>query len=174
MNLDRALESYNMLRVAVLTVSDRSSQGLRSDASGPALAEKIRSLSMNVVKTGICPDEEASIRDTLIEWADGEVADLILTTGGTGLAPRDVTPEATESVVTRLVPGIPEAMRAASLSKTPHAVISRGVAGVRGRALIINLPGSPKAAVENLEAVSAALEHAVSKIQGDPSDCAQN
>jgi molybdenum cofactor synthesis domain-containing protein len=101
------------------------------------------------------------------------VADLILTTGGTGLATRDVTPEATQAVVTRLVPGIPEAMRASSLAKTPHAVISRAIAGVRSQALIINLPGSPKAAIENLEAVAAALEHAVSKIQGDPSDCAQ-
>ena len=119
------------------------------------------------------PDEEARIRERLIQWADGDVADLILTTGGTGLAPRDVTPEATQTVVTRLVPGIPEAMRADSLKKTPHAVISRGVAGVRSRSLIINLPGSPKAAVENLDAVAAALEHAVSKIQGDPSDCAQ-
>jgi molybdopterin adenylyltransferase len=162
-----------MLRVAVLTVSDRSSEGIRPDASGPALVEKIRLLSWLVVDTAVCPDDEARIAERLIHWADGGVADLILTTGGTGLAPRDVTPEATQVVVTRLVPGIPEAMRAASLTKTPHAVISRGIAGVRGRALIINLPGSPKAALENLDSVAAALEHAVSKIQGDPSDCAQ-
>ena len=162
-----------MLRVAVLTVSDRSSEGIRPDAAGPALAEKVRGLSWLVVETAVCPDEEARIGERLIQWADGDAVDLILTTGGTGLAPRDVTPEATQAVVTRLVPGIPEAMRAHSLRKTPHAVISRGIAGVRGRALIINLPGSPKAAVENLEAVASALEHAVSKIQGDPSDCAQ-
>jgi molybdopterin adenylyltransferase len=162
-----------MLRVAVLTVSDRSSEGIRPDAAGPALAEKVRGLSWLVVETAVCPDEEARIGERLIQWADGDAVDLILTTGGTGLAPRDVTPEATQAVVTRLVPGIPEAMRAHSLKKTPHAVISRGIAGVRGRALIINLPGSPKAAVENLEAVASALEHAVSKIQGDPSDCAQ-
>jgi molybdopterin adenylyltransferase len=162
-----------MLRVAVLTVSDRSSEGIRPDAAGPALAEKVRRLSWLVVETAVCPDEEARIRERLIQWADGDAVDLILTTGGTGLAPRDVTPEATQAVVTRLVPGIPEAMRAHSLKKTPHAVISRGIAGVRGRALIINLPGSPKAAVENLEAVASALEHAVSKIQDDPSDCAQ-
>jgi molybdenum cofactor synthesis domain-containing protein len=162
-----------MLRVAVLTVSDRSSEGIRPDAAGPALAEKVRRLSWLVVETAVCPDEEARIGERLIQWADGDAVDLILTTGGTGLAPRDVTPEATQAVVTRLVPGIPEAMRAHSLKKTPHAVISRGIAGVRGRALIINLPGSPKAAVENLEAVASALEHAVSKIQGDPSDCAQ-
>jgi len=162
-----------MLRVAVLTVSDRSFEGVRPDMSGPALVDKVRSLSWLVVETAVCPDEEERIRERLIQWADGDVADLILTTGGTGLAPRDVTPEATQTVVTRLVPGIPEAMRADSLKKTPHAVISRGVAGVRSRSLIINLPGSPKAAVENLDAVAAALEHAVSKIQGDPSDCAQ-
>jgi len=162
-----------MLRVAVLTVSDRSSEGIRPDAAGPALAEKVRGLSWLVVETAVCPDEEARIGERLIQWADGDAVDLILTTGGTGLAPRDVTPEATQAVVTRLVPGIPEAMRAHSLKKTPHAVISRGIAGVRGRSLIINLPGSPKAAVENLEAVASALDHAVSKIQGDPSDCAQ-
>ncbi|MFH0958009.1 MAG: MogA/MoaB family molybdenum cofactor biosynthesis protein [Pseudomonadota bacterium] len=160
------------MRVAVLTVSDRSSEGIRPDGSGPVLEEKVRRLSWQVVDTAICPDEEARIAEQLIRWADGDVADLILTTGGTGLAPRDVTPEATHLVVTRLVPGIPEAMRAASLTKTPRAVISRGIAGVRRRALIINLPGSPKAALENLDAVAAALEHAVSKIQGDPTDCA--
>jgi molybdenum cofactor synthesis domain-containing protein len=122
--------------------------------------------------TAVCPDDEVRIREQLLEWADNDIADVILTTGGTGLAPRDVTPEATLSVITRPIPGIPEAMRAASLKKTPNAMLSRGIAGVRARALIINLPGSPRAAVENLEAVAAALKHAVSKIQGDPSDCA--
>ncbi len=163
-----------MLRVAVLTVSDRSSEGIRPDASGPALIKRANALSWNVVESAICPDDVGSIRRQLIEWSDNEVADLILTTGGTGLAPRDVTPEATQSVVTRLIPGIPEAMRAASLLKTPHAMLSRGIAGSRSLSLIINLPGSPNAALENLEAVVAALEHAVSKIQGDPSDCAQS
>jgi len=162
-----------MLRVAVLTVSDRSSEGIRPDASGPALIKRVNALSWKVVESAICPDDEGSIREKLIKWSDNEVADLILTTGGTGLAPRDVTPEATQAVVTRLIPGISEAMRAASLLKTPHAMMSRGLAGVRARSLIINLPGSPKAALENLDAVVAALEHAVSKIQGDPSDCAQ-
>ena len=108
----------------------------------------------------------------LISWADESGADLILTTGGTGLSPRDVTPEATMAVVQRLVPGMAEAMRLASLRKTPHAMISRAVAGVRGKTLIINLPGSPKGAIENLEAVLPALEHAIAKIQGDPSECA--
>lgn len=161
-----------MLRAAVLTVSDRSSEGIRPDASGPALIQMARSLAWQVVETAVCADDEARIRAQLVEWADNDIADVILTTGGTGLAPRDVTPEATQSVITRTIPGIPEAMRAASLKKTPNAMLSRGIAGVRARALIINLPGSPKAAVENLEAVAAALEHAVSKIQGDPSDCA--
>ena len=162
----------SMLRVAVLTVSDRSSEGIRPDASGPALIDSVRSLSWRIVDTAICPDDETSISTKLIEWADKDVADLILTTGGTGLAPRDVTPEATQTVITRLIPGIPEAMRAASLHKTPHAMLSRAIAGVRARALIVNLPGSPRGAVENLDAIAKALEHAVSKIQGDPSDCA--
>ncbi|MCL5124753.1 MAG: MogA/MoaB family molybdenum cofactor biosynthesis protein [Deltaproteobacteria bacterium] len=162
-----------MLRVAVLTVSDRSSEGIRPDASGPVLVKRVGELSWEVTGIAICPDDVDSISKQLVEWSDNDIADLILTTGGTGLAPRDVTPEATQSVVTRLIPGIPEAMRAASLLKTPHAMLSRGLAGVRGRSLIINLPGSPKAALENLDAVAAALEHAVSKIQGDPSDCAQ-
>lgn len=161
-----------MLRAAVLTVSDRSAEGIRPDASGPALVQMARSLAWQVVETAVCPDDEVHIREQLVVWADNDIADVILTTGGTGLAPRDVTPEATQSVITRSIPGIPEAMRAASLKKTPHAMLSRGIAGVRARALIINLPGSPKAAVENLEAVVAAIEHAVSKIQGDPSDCA--
>lgn len=161
-----------MLRAAVLTVSDRSSEGIRPDASGPALIQMARSLAWQVVATAVCPDDEVRIREQLVEWADNDIADVILTTGGTGLAPRDVTPEATQSVITRPIPGIPEAMRAASLQKTPNAMLSRGIAGVRARALIINLPGSPRAAVENLEAVAAALEHAVSKIQGDLSDCA--
>ncbi|MGC8604604.1 MAG: MogA/MoaB family molybdenum cofactor biosynthesis protein [Desulfomonilaceae bacterium] len=162
-----------MLRVAVLTVSDRSSEGIRPDASGPALIKRVKDLSWDVVESAVCPDNLGNITKQLAEWSDNDIADLILTTGGTGLAPRDVTPEATQSVVTRLIPGIPEAMRAASLLKTPHAMLSRGLAGVRGRSLIINLPGSPKAAVENLDAVVTALEHAVSKIQGDPSECGQ-
>jgi molybdopterin adenylyltransferase len=124
-----------------------------------------------VIATATVPDEEAAIRPILIGWADDRTADLILTTGGTGLSPRDVTPEATAGVIDRLIPGMAEAMRSASLTKTPHAMISRAVAGVRGGTLIVNLPGSPKGARENLQAVLPALDHAIAKIQGDPSDC---
>jgi len=161
-----------MLRAGILTVSDRSSQGLRDDEAGPLLAETVRSHGMTVACTAVVPDEAIEIQEILVLWADDDRADLILTTGGTGLSPRDVTPEATVTVVDRLVPGMSEAMRSASMLKTPHAMISRAVAGVRGNALIINLPGSPKGAVENLEAVLPAVEHAIAKIQGDPSDCA--
>lgn len=161
-----------MLRAAVLTVSDRSSAGSRHDAAGPAVAELLRSRGMEVSWSAVVPDDETRIREQLIAWADDERADLIVTTGGTGVSPRDVTPEATVSVVQRLVPGMAEAMRSKSLEKTPHAMISRAVAGVRGTTLIINLPGSPKGAMENLETVMPAIEHAVAKIQGDPSECA--
>jgi molybdopterin adenylyltransferase len=161
-----------MLRAGVLTISDRSSQGLREDASGPQLAEMLRQQEIEVVWTAVVPDEEREISQALSRWADENSADLILTSGGTGLSPRDVTPEATMAVIQRLIPGMAEAMRAASLSKTPHAMISRAVAGVRGKTLIINLPGSPKGAAENLEAVMPAIKHAIAKIQGDPSECA--
>jgi molybdenum cofactor synthesis domain-containing protein len=161
-----------MLSAGVLTISDRSSQGLRQDASGPQLADILRQQEIEVVWTAVVPDEEHDIRLMLTKWADEEHADLIVTTGGTGLSPRDVTPEATTAVIQRMIPGMAEAMRAASLVKTPHAMISRAVAGVRGKTLIINLPGSPKGAVENLEAVLPALKHAITKIQGDPAECA--
>ncbi len=161
-----------MLNAGVLTISDRSSQGLRQDSSGPRLADVLRQHDIEVAWTAVVPDEERDIRLALIKWSDDQRADLIITTGGTGLSPRDVTPEATTAVVQRLIPGMAEAMRAASLLKTPHAMISRAVAGVRGRTLIINLPGSPKGAIENLEAVLPALKHAITKIQGDPSECA--
>ncbi len=145
---------------------------MRDDASGPVLADMLRAGGMDVVCTEVCPDDRVDIAKILASWADAGRVDLILTTGGTGLSPRDVTPEATLDVVSRTVPGMAEAMRQKSLSKTPHAMISRAVAGVRNRVLIINLPGSPKGAVENLEVVLPAVEHAVAKIQGDPSDCA--
>lgn len=161
-----------MLRAGILTVSDRSAQGKRLDASGPALADTLGAHNVEVAWTAVCPDDTEEIRRILVLWADENSADLILTTGGTGVSPRDVTPEATLSVVTRTVPGMAEAMRAASMKKTPHAMISRAVVGIRGRTLIVNLPGSPKGAIENLEAILPAIPHAVAKIQGDPSDCA--
>ncbi len=163
-----------MPRVGILTVSDRSSAGSRSDASGPALESRLAGAGLTVSISAVVPDEVQRIREVLIQWADMEALDLILTTGGTGVSPRDVTPEATTEVLTRLIPGMAEVMRAVSMGKTPHAMISRAVAGVRGRTLIINLPGSPKGAIENLEAVLPAIPHAIAKIQGDPSDCAQN
>jgi molybdopterin adenylyltransferase len=162
-----------MFRVAILTVSDRSSQGARADASGNVIRELITTeLSAEVVAYQIVPDERPAIEAVLCEWADRRVADLILTTGGTGLAPRDVTPEATRAVIEREVPGIPEAMRAASLAVTPFAMLSRMVAGTRGQSLIINLPGSPKGVRENLTVVLPALAHGLDKLLGDPQDCA--
>jgi molybdopterin adenylyltransferase len=165
-------QSVKMLRAGVVTVSDRSAKGSRGDTSGPELVSLLQIHGISVQWTAVVPDEEVEIRKVLTSWADDYRADLILTTGGTGLSPRDVTPEATTAVLDRLIPGMGEAMRAASLSKTPHAMISRAVAGVRGKTLIVNLPGSPKGALENLQVVLPALEHAIAKIQGDPSDCA--
>jgi len=161
-----------MLRVGILTISDRSSRGERKDQSGPALAQFLSSHETEVVCTAVCSDNKSDISAILRTWADEKGVDLILTTGGTGLSPRDVTPEATLSVISRTIPGMAEAMRAASMDKTPHAMLSRAVAGVRGKTLIINLPGSPRGALENLETIMPALEHAVKKIQGDMSDCA--
>jgi len=156
------------LRFGILTVSDRSSRGERADASGPALGGLIRSRGWEVVRTSILPDDEAALRETLSAWADRGDLDVILTTGGTGFASRDVTPEATRAVVERLAPGLTEAMRAASLQVTPHAMLSRAAAGIRGGVLIVNLPGSPKAAVENLQVILPVLPHAVQLLSGDP------
>ncbi len=155
------------MRFGVLTVSDRSSKGERADASGPALISAIRDNKWIVEITAVVSDDRDSIRDTLIKWCNLGSIDIILTTGGTGFAPRDVTPEATLQVVERLAPGIPEAMRQASLAITRHAMLSRAVAGIRASTLIINLPGSPKAAVENLNTIAPVLEHAVELIRGD-------
>jgi len=147
-------------RVGILTVSDRSARGEREDASGPALIELVREeLGFHVAQYAVVPDEQEQIAAVLRQWADELRLDLILTTGGTGFAPRDVTPEATLSVVEKLTPGLAEAMRAASLALTPHAMLSRAVAGIRGRTLIVNLPGSPKAARENLLTIAPALRH---------------
>lgn len=159
-------------RTAIVTVSDRGARGERKDASGPVLEERLFEEGYQVCFKEVVPDEVEAVSNILKRLSDEEEMALILTTGGTGVAPRDVTPEATLAVLDRTVPGMGEAMRAASLTKTPHAMISRAVAGVRGMTLIVNLPGSPKGAVENLEVLLPALPHALDKIQGDPSECA--
>lgn len=155
------------LSVGILTVSDRSARGQRPDASGPALKEKIISLGWLVSEMGLVPDDLAAIQAVLAKWADGFALDVILTTGGTGFAPRDITPEATQAVIERPAPGLVEAMRAASLQITPHAMLSRGAAGIRGRTLIVNLPGSPRAALENLDVILPVLPHAIQLLRED-------
>ena len=156
------------IRFGILTLSDRSSRGERSDSSGPALTRLIQAEGWSVTKQSILPDDESAIRQILIEWADGAELDVILTTGGTGFSPRDVTPEATRAIIERDAPGLAEAMRAASLKITPHAMLSRIVTGIRRKTLIINLPGSPKGAVENLQVVMHVLSHAVQLLSEDP------
>ena len=156
------------IHFGILTLSDRSSRGEREDSSGPALARLIQSEGWSVVSQSLLPDEEAAIREILSDWSDGGKVDVILTTGGTGFAPRDVTPEATRAVIDREAPGLAEAMRAESLKITPHAMLSRIIAGIRGRTLIINLPGSPKGAVENLQVILPVLPHAVQLLRDDP------
>ena len=160
------------IRVGVLTVSDKGSRGERKDESGERAAEMLASLGYIIARKAIVPDDRKEISDTLVEWVDREGLALIVTSGGTGLSPTDVTPQAMEDVIDYQVPGMAEAMRAASLDKTPHAMISRAMVGVRKSSLIINLPGSPKGVSENLSVVMPALNHALSKLGGDPSDCA--
>jgi len=162
-----------MYRAAVLTVSDRSFRGERRDEAGPLVAELLKNSGYTIVDTAIVPDEQPQIEATLRRLSDEGTAQLVVTTGGTGFAPRDVTPEATLAVCDRLTPGIPEAMRYASMQITPRAMLSRAQAGIRKRTLIINLPGSPKAAKENLEAVLPALDHGLEILIGTSADCAQ-
>jgi molybdenum cofactor synthesis domain-containing protein len=159
------------MRAAILTLSDKGARGERVDESGPALASWLAERGVATMHAEVIPDDFEQIVDVLSAWADADKADLILTTGGTGVSPRDVTPEATMKVVERLIPGIGELMRLKSLEKTPMASLSRAVAGVRGQTLIINLPGSPRGALENLEAVWPVIGHAVEKIRGDEGDC---
>lgn len=156
------------MRIGILTVSDRSARGERPDLSGPAIEELISERGWSVSRVEIIPDELPLLIDTLATWADSGELDIILTTGGTGFSPRDITPEATIKVVQREAPGIVEAMRAASLTVTPHAMMSRARAGIRGRTLIVNLPGSPRGAVENLNVVLPVFEHAVALLSDDP------
>jgi len=158
--------------VAIITISDKGSRGEREDLSGPAIKELIIPLPAQVQFYEVIPDEAESISATLKDCSDKLNCDLIITTGGTGVGPRDVTPEATRAVIDREIPGMAEVMRMESLKKTPHAMISRAVVGTRGQSLIVNLPGSPKAVKENLSALLPALSHAIDKIKGDDADCA--
>jgi molybdenum cofactor synthesis domain-containing protein len=160
-----------MIKVAVLTLSDKGAQGKREDKSGPLIAKIMEKVGGTVVNYVILPDEKSQIKKKLLSLC-GKV-DLILTTGGTGLSPRDVTPEATREVIKREIPGIPEAMRFQGLKKTPYAMISRAVAGIRGKTLIVNLPGSPKAVKENLAVILPSLPHTIEKIKGSSRECAE-
>lgn len=156
----------------VLTISDKGSQGKRVDESGKTAVSLLQEAGFSVVQTKIVPDDREQIARTLIEWADKDCLALVVTSGGTGLSPSDVTPQAMKEVIDFEVPGMAEAMRAQSLKKTPHAMISRAMAGVRKRCLIINLPGSPGGVRDNLSVVLPALKHALEKLGGDTSDCA--
>jgi len=156
------------LNFGILTVSDRSARGQRPDASGPALTAEVEAQGWLVVRQEVVPDDRSAIQDQLIAWAAAGDVDVILTTGGTGFSPRDQTPEATQAVIDRPAPGLAEAMRLASLQVTPHAMLSRAVAGIRLRTLIINLPGSPKGALENLRVILPVLAHAVELLHEDP------
>lgn len=156
-------------KAAVLTVSDKCSRGEREDTSGPALCAMLEGAGFEIAWTGVVPDEKEQIGEALIRCADELHLPLVITTGGTGFSQRDITPEATLAVVERLTPGIPEAMRWASLQVTPRGCLSRGVAGLRGKTLIVNVPGSKKAATENLGAVLDALGHAVEMLLAEGS-----
>ncbi len=157
-----------ILSFGILTSSDRSARGERPDLSGPALEEAVTTQGWTLVRKIVLPDELAVLRQTLQEWSDRGDLDVILTTGGTGFAPRDVMPEATRAVLERETPGLAEAMRQFSLKITPHAMLSRAVAGIRSRTLIVNLPGSPKGAVENFQVILPVLAHAVELLRDEP------
>lgn len=161
-----------MFSVAVLTISDRGAAGLREDESGALLIRRIKALPAELAHYEILPDDPETIRARLVGLCDDVSVDLVITTGGTGLSPRDATPDATLRVIDRPMPGLAEIMRMEGYRKNPRAVLSRAVCGIRGSTLIINLPGSPRAVLENLEILLPLLPHALEKLQGDPSDCA--
>ena len=160
----------SVIRTAILTLSDKGSRGEREDTGGPLIREMISGINAATSYYEVIPDDRDLIKKKLIEFSDK--VDLIITTGGTGLSPRDVAPDATLEVIEKEIPGIGEAMRRAGLQKTARAMLSRAVAGVRGKTLIINLPGSPKAVKEGLDAIMEVIPHAIEKIKGDESDCA--
>ena len=160
-------------QAAILTVSDKASQGRREDTAGPSLVAALEKAGITVAARDVVPDEPDQIRAALKRYADELCYSLVLTSGGTGLSPRDNTPEATLAVATRLVPGLAEAMRAEGLRHTPHAMLSRGVCAIRGATLIVNLPGSPKGALEGLGVILPALGHGLDKLRGDTADCAR-
>jgi molybdopterin adenylyltransferase len=160
-----------MFTVGILTISDKGSRGERQDKSGEVIHEILSSINVRIANYDVIPDEQELIAKKLVQWSDKDKMDVIITTGGTGLTPRDVTPEATLAVVDKIVPGFAEAMRAESLKKTPMAMLSRAVVGTRGKCLIINLPGSPKAVRECLEVILPALPHAVETLKGQAGEC---
>jgi molybdenum cofactor synthesis domain-containing protein len=168
------IEVISPIRVGILTCSDRGSKGEREDHSGAMLKELVREIGGEVLSYVIVPDEKEVIIEKLIDMVDYQKLDLVLTTGGTGFSPRDITPEATMNVIQKNVPGIAEFMRMESMKITPRAMLSRGVAGIRRRSLIINLPGSPKAARECFEAVIPALPHGLEILRGDAQECAED
>jgi molybdopterin adenylyltransferase len=160
-----------MFTAGILTISDKGSRGNRQDKSGEAIRQILSTMDARIANYDIVPDEKELIVKKLVKWADEDNLDVVITTGGTGLTPRDVTPEATLAVVDRIVPGFAEAMRAESLKKTPHAMLSRAVVGTRGQCLIVNLPGSPKAVRECLQVILPALPHAVETLKGEAGEC---
>jgi molybdopterin adenylyltransferase len=160
-----------LITAGVITVSDKGSRGERDDISGREIIRVLQEMSATVIEYEVIPDEKEIIKQKLTEYTDGKKLDLVITTGGTGVSPRDLTPDATLEIIEKEIPGMAEVMRRESVAKTPHAMISRAIVGIRGQSLIINLPGSPKGAVENLSFIIPALEHAIDKIKGDETDC---
>jgi molybdenum cofactor synthesis domain-containing protein len=161
-----------VIYAGVITISDKGSRGEREDLSGKEIITLLKDINVVIAHSKIIPDEKEIICDTLIDYADKKTLALIITTGGTGVSPRDVTPDATLEVIDKEIPGMAEAMRRESAVLTPHAMISRAVVGIRGNSLIVNLPGSPRAVRENLTVILPALKHTIEKIRGDNSECA--
>lgn len=162
-----------MIKVAVLTMSDKGSRGEREDESGRLICEMVKEIDGDVMTHEVIPDEQNIIEERLRHFADNLKADVIITTGGTGVSPRDITPEATRNILDKEIPGLAEVMRAEGCKKTIRAAISRGLVGIRGRALIVNLPGSPKGVREGLNVILTTIPHVIEKVQGDEGECAR-